>query len=132
MDTRSLNALIWVRHLANIIRVDANERAEKTGKPVNEIFFNNCKKEVNKIKNVLEQGDAYKAIVEEIKEIFQHNHMTYVDMDLFNELEQKHLSKSIEAKSSEELSQTIDEFSKALCKVAFTCEEIMGRLTPKE
>ena len=74
----------------------------------------------------LQQAKAYKAIVEEIEDIYCGEAGNILIEYTFYKIKHKHLPKSIE------LSQAIDEFSKELCKVALTCEEIARRLTLKK
>jgi len=38
----------------------------------------------------LQRGEKTEAMHKEIREIFEHNHMTYIDKSLWDELEQKH------------------------------------------
>ena len=85
-----LEAIAWVRLLTAYLNSPASCEIKE-----HKENLENCEK-ADEIVGMLQQGEAYKAICKAIKEIFQHNHLSYVDFDLFNELEQKYFPKSKE------------------------------------
>ena len=93
-------AIAWVRLLTACLNSPASFRIKE-----HKENLENCEK-ADEIVNMLQQGEACRATCKAIKEIFQHNHLSYIDMDLFNELEQKYFPKPTE--SLKELSELME------------------------
>lgn len=84
-------------------------------------------KEYEILKQKVERGKKTEAMHEEIDKIFEHNHMTYVDKDLWYEIKQRYFPED-----KVELSEIVDRVKEVINKTSFTCEEITKRLIPKD
>ena len=103
MDTKEI--IEFVKKLRDIIH--EGEKSRIKGKEYDyfeHLCFQDCV--WDEVIPTLQQGEACRAICKAIKEIFKHNHLSYVDMDLFNELERKYSPKSTE--SLKELSELME------------------------